>query len=108
MSEIDVNAVLQQMRSMAALAEGRAAAPAEQDAAQRPDFAGLLGDSIGKVNEMQQNAGQLATAFEVGEPGVDVARVMVAMEKASLYFQAMNQVRNKLVSAYQEVMSMQV
>ena len=43
MSEIDVNAVLQQMRSMAALAEGRAAASAEQDAAQRPDFAGLLG-----------------------------------------------------------------
>ena len=56
----------------------------------------------------QQQAGQLATALEKGDPTVDVAQVMVAMQKANISFQAMTTVRNKLVSAYQEIMGMQV
>ena len=50
----------------------------------------------------------LATAFESGDPTVNLSEVMVAIQKASISFQAMTQVRNNLVSAYKEVMNMQV
>ena len=50
----------------------------------------------------------MAAAFEMGDPNVDLADTMLALQKSSLSFQALSQVRNKLVSAYQEIMNMQV
>jgi len=50
----------------------------------------------------------LSRSFEQGDPGVSLTQVMVASQKASVSFQAMTQVRNKLIDAYQEVMNMQV
>lgn len=107
MSEIEINRVLQQMRAMAAAAEQRPA-PSEAGAAQGPDFAALLKESIDSVNRASQQAGAMAEAFERGESGVELAEVMVAMQKASLSFEAMKQVRNKLLSAYNEIMNMPV
>ena len=108
MSEMGIDQVLAQMRAMSSMAQGAGAPadPAEQVA--RPDFAGLLQESVSKVNEVQQTSSKLAAAFEVEDPNVDLAEVMVAMQKSSLAFQAMTTVRNKLVSAYQEIMSMPV
>jgi len=63
---------------------------------------------VNKVNEVQQTANQLSTAFEMGESGVDLTDVMVATQKASISFQGMTQVRNKLVQAYQDIMQMPV
>lgn len=105
MSEIDVNQLLIQMRAMAAQASGQTAAAGE---AGQLDFGALLKQSIDKVNEAQQTAGKLAEAFELGDPKVDLTEVMVALQKANISFQAMTQVRNKLVSAYQEIMNMPV
>ena len=109
MSDMQINQVLSQIRAMSALAEGNqaraAAAPAEPE---RPDFAALLQDSVSKVNETQQTAAKLAAAFEAEDPNVDLAEVMVALQKSNLSFQALTQVRNKLISAYQEIMSMPV
>jgi flagellar hook-basal body complex protein FliE len=99
--------LLGQMRAMAA--QAGSLPPAQgAEAAGAPDFASLLKDSVAKVNDTQQQAGKLAEAFDKGDPNVDLAEVMVALQKASLSFQAMTQVRNKLVSAYQEIMSMGV
>lgn len=106
MSEIDVNQLLIQMRAMAAQVGGQSAAPAAEGG--QADFGSLLKQSVDSVNEAQQNAGKLAEAFEVGDPKVDLAEVMVALQKANISFQAMTQVRNKLVSAYQEIMNMPV
>jgi flagellar hook-basal body complex protein FliE len=92
---------------MSTMAQGPAATAAK-DGAERPDFAGLLQESVSKVNEIQQTAGNLATAFEMEDPKVDLAQVMIAKEKSSLAFQALTQVRNKLISAYQEIMNMPV
>jgi flagellar hook-basal body complex protein FliE len=50
----------------------------------------------------------MRTAFEQGEPGVDLAEVMIAVQKSSVSFQAMVEVRNKLVDAYKDVMNMPV
>ena len=107
MSDMQINQVLQQMRQLAALSEGRN--PTEAAAEAGPaDFGKLLKESINAVNETQQSASSLATAFEAGDPNVNLSEVMVAIQKASVSFQAMTQVRNNLVSAYKEIMNMQV
>jgi flagellar hook-basal body complex protein FliE len=107
MSDNGIESVLSQIRAMSSLAQG-AAATAAKDGAERPDFAGLLQESVNKVNEIQQTAGDLAAAFEAEDPNVDLAQVMIAVEKSGLAFQALTQVRNKLISAYQEIMNMPV
>ncbi|MBX8483948.1 flagellar hook-basal body complex protein FliE [Pseudomonas cichorii] len=71
-------------------------------------FADMLGQAVNKVSETQQAAGQLANAFEIGKSGVDLTDVMISSQKASVSFQALTQVRNKLVQAYQDIMQMPV
>jgi flagellar hook-basal body complex protein FliE len=106
MSSVEINQVLQQMRNMASIAENKAVEPGTNVSGS--DFAQLLKDSVNKVNETQKTASDMATAFEVGDPAVNLSEVMVAIQKANISFQAMTQVRNNLVSAYKEVMNMQV
>jgi len=107
MSSIDINQVLAQMRVMAATANSTPAST-EADEAATLDFSAMMKESIEKVSETQSQAKELATAFESGDTSVDLPEVMVALQKANISFQAMTQVRNKLLNAYQEVMNMQV
>lgn len=107
MTDIDVNQLMVQMRAMAATAQTGAATPAVE-AAQGGGFGDLLKQSIDHVNAAQAHGRSLSNAFVKGEPNVDLTEVMVAVQKASLSFQAMTQVRNKLVQAYQDVMNMPV
>ena len=108
MNNVNIDQLLHQMRQMAAAAESKAAplAPAGENGG--PGFEKILKESIQTVNEMQQGATELATAFEKGDPNVDLSQVMVELQKASVSFSAMVEVRNKLLSAYQDVMNMQV
>jgi flagellar hook-basal body complex protein FliE len=71
-------------------------------------FSDLLGQAVNKVNDTQQASTQLASAFEIGKSGVDLTDVMISSQKASVSFQALTQVRNKLVQAYQDIMQMPV
>ncbi|MEZ5490676.1 MAG: flagellar hook-basal body complex protein FliE [Gammaproteobacteria bacterium] len=103
MSDVKIDQVLNQMRILA-----QNNVVPEQGGGDRPDFAALLNDSIKQVNNLQTEAKELRDAFAVGQQGVDLPEVMVAAEKASVSFEAMTEVRNKLLSAYQEVMNMQV
>jgi len=105
MSEIDVGQILSEMqRLVAAARDDTAAAPAGS----ATSFSDLLRTSIDKVNDMQESAASAAEAFEVGAPDVTLPEVMIALQKANLSFQAMTEVRNRLVSAYQEVMNMPI
>lgn len=106
MNEMNVTQLLSQMRAMAEVAKGGAVNPAGQS--ETADFSAMLKNSINKVNETQKAAGELSTAFSVGDPSVDISEVMIAMQKASISFQAMVQVRNKLVNAYEDIMNMPV
>jgi flagellar hook-basal body complex protein FliE len=58
------------------------------------------------VSRSQDKAEKLATGFERGDPGIDLAQVMIQGQKADLSFRAMNEVRNKMVDAYKEIMNM--
>lgn len=108
MADIDVNQILVQMRAMAAAAQPGAIAPPAAEALQGGGFADLLKQSVEQVNAAQGESRNMADAFAKGDPNTDLTEVMVAMQKASLSFQAMTQVRNKLVQAYQDVMNMPV
>ncbi len=134
MSDLSISAVLAQIRtlsSQAAPAFGPAgqtgapnvagAGPADDvagvlggtaatgaGAAQGPSFAGLLKQGLDAVNSTQQQANQLENAWERGDPGVNLATVMVEAEKASVSFQTLAQVRNRLISVYQDIMNMSI
>ena len=103
---INADTLLTQMRAMAAQAQGQT--PAVKGAAEQSDFSDILKQSVDKVNDTQMNANKLSEAFQAGDPNIQVSEVMVAMQKSSVSFQAMLQVRNKLVNAYQDIMNMQV
>jgi len=104
MSDINVNQVLAQMRTMSI--EAASSKPTEITEASGSDFAAMLKESIDSVNDTQKASGALSKSFEMGAPDVSLAEVMIASQKASVSFQAMLQVRNKLVDAYKDVMNM--
>ncbi|RYE88643.1 MAG: flagellar hook-basal body complex protein FliE [Hyphomicrobiales bacterium] len=70
-------------------------------------FASAMEDALKSVNQNQQDASALSAAYERGET-VDIAKVMMARQQASVGFEATLQVRNKLLSAYKDIMSMPV
>lgn len=81
--------------------------PSEAGAA-KVNFADALKNSIAEVSDAQKSAGDMGKRFTMGDDSVSLSDVMVSMQKASIGFQATVQVRNKLVSAYHEIMNMQV
>ena len=94
-------------RTQPALAPLQGAQPAEKSAT-RVDFSDALKASLDGVANAQNQADQLGKKFSMGDENVNLSDVMISMQKANISFQATVQVRNKLVSAYQEMMNMQV
>ena len=111
----DIQGLLQQMRSMKAQVDAVRSPletgmtnPLREPAGTPPSFNEVLSQAVGGVNEVQQQSSALPTRYERGEPGVSLEQVMVASQKASVSFQALTQVRNRLVEAYQDVMNMPI
>ena len=82
--------------------------PTALPASDKVDFQQMFGNAINQVNRSQMQAGDLTTRFTQGDPNVDLPEVMVALQKSSVSFQAMTQVRNKLLDAYKEIMNMSI
>ena len=72
-----------------------------------PAFGAAMASAIGGVSGLQHASGDLARDYTMGKTN-DVAGVMMAKQKASLGFELTLQVRNKLIKAYQDIMSMPV
>lgn len=104
MSGVEMTRLLGEMQRLAAVADAR---PSEATTESR-GFAELLRSSIDAVAETQSKASDLAAALERGDKSVTLPEVMIALQKASLSFQAMTEVRNKLVNAYQDIMNMPI
>jgi flagellar hook-basal body complex protein FliE len=105
MSQMEINQVLAQIRALSAQTQASPAAGATQPAG-GSDFAKLLRQGVAEVNQSEQRSSELATAFERGTPGVELPQVMLEMQKASVSFRALTEVRNRLVTAYQDIMNM--
>lgn len=76
--------------------------------ASKVNFSDALKHSLQAVSDSQGRARELGERFAMGDDQVSLSDVMINMQKASINFQATVQVRNKLVSAYHEIMNMQV
>lgn len=104
-----MSGALEQLRAMAAEAAGRSTSAAQGGSAVGAgDFASALKQSLDKVSDSQKSALSQAHAFEMGNANVSLSDVMIDMQKANINFQTAVQVRNKLVSAYSDIMQMQV
>src|SRR5579884_2858089 len=70
-------------------------------------FSEMLKESIRQVNDAQLQADQAITDLTAGKQQ-DLHQMMIAIEKANLSFELMMQVRNKILSAYEEISRMQI
>lgn len=101
-----IDQMLSELRATSQVASGKPAlAPA---AAGETDFGQVLQSAIAQVSSAQMQAQEMSKGFAAGDPNVNLQDVMVNLQKANLSFQQMVQVRNKLVTAYQDIMNMSV
>lgn len=100
-----IEQMVSDLRAVASQATGSASS--SRDVSAGLDFSAMLQAAVAEVNNTQQGAKELSEQFATGD-SANLQDVVVSLQKASLSFQTMVQVRNKLVSAYQEVMNMQV
>jgi flagellar hook-basal body complex protein FliE len=108
MSQMEINQVLAQIRSLSAQTKvGTSQAPQTQQTGPS-EFANIMRQGLDSVNQTQETASQLTDAFARGTPGVELPQVMLAAAKANVSFHALSEVRNRLVSAYQDIMNMQM
>jgi flagellar hook-basal body complex protein FliE len=88
-----------------------AASPAQTIDQMKPaaegSFSNVLGNLVQDVNAKQVAAGDAVKGMLAGD-NVSLHQAMIAMEEASVSFQLMAEVRNKLLESYQEIMRMQV
>ncbi len=112
----DIDSVLAQIRSMQANTQGelkramRAADVApnrEAPAVRSTDFGDMLGGALKSVNALQQASAKASNDFVTGK-SKDLVGTMLASQKANIAFQATTQVRNRVVSAYQDIMNMPI
>jgi len=88
-------------------AAGRGAAGGIEGAGDTPDFGAAISNALQQVNAQQQKASELTESYERGDTH-DIVSVMIERQKASLGFETTLQVRNKLLSAYRDIMNMPV
>ncbi len=106
MSEMKINELLSQIRNISGQVQPNINISPESES--QTQFSSILKTSIDKVNDQQMMASDLVNRFEQGDESVELSRVMIEMQKARVSFEAVKQVRNQLVNAYKEVMSMPV
>jgi flagellar hook-basal body complex protein FliE len=101
-----LDVMLSELRSSASVAQGKPVQPG-QDAG-GADFAQVLKSTLEQVNQAQQQAHQMSQDFASGQSNVNLQDVMINLQKANLSFQQMVQVRNRLVTAYHDIINMGV
>jgi flagellar hook-basal body complex protein FliE len=118
MNAIDVNRVLSQIRTLQAqtrspgqaiepgVAAGIGAGVGRTEGAPANGFGSLLRSAVDSVASSQNAAAEAQKRFELGDANTDLATVMLATSKSQVSFKAMVEVRNRMVSAYQDIMNM--
>jgi flagellar hook-basal body complex protein FliE len=102
----NIEQMLSELRAASSLAQGKSAQQTQQPGG--PEFSQVLKSAIDQVGQAQQQAQQMAETFASGQSNVNLQDVMINLQKANLSFQQMVQVRNKLVTAYQDITNMPV
>lgn len=114
---MDVNRLLLEMRAMKAQSHAFGGGLSAQDVGKGvnavnnvngPKFSDLMSQAVGQVNEVQHASGAMQKSYLQGDSNIDITDVMIASQKAGVAFDAMVQVRNKLLEAYRDVMNMPI
>jgi flagellar hook-basal body complex protein FliE len=103
-----IDAMISQLRSVAAQTQVTGQSISTETDVKKPSFGDALKASLDQVNNIQTQSQQLGQSFAMGDDKVNLSDVMISMQKANISFQTTIQVRNKLVSAYHEIMNMQI
>lgn len=103
-----IQAMMEQLKAHAARPQVTPPAIRTEAPAAKVEFSDALQKSLDAVAASQNQAEALGKKFQMGDDSVSLSDVMISMQKASINFQATVQVRNKLVSAYHDIMNMQV
>jgi flagellar hook-basal body complex protein FliE len=105
-----IEAMMAQLKAAATKPTGAPVAPVGmgETPAAKVNFSDALKSSLEQVSGAQLKSEELGHKFAMGDDSVSLSDVMISMQKASIGFQATVQVRNKMVSAYHEMMNMQV
>ena len=107
--DIKAQSLYQDLQNMAA--ESQMGIPGTSSIQGNPsgkNFAAMLSGAIDTVNSMQLESKDQAMRFEMGDKSLSLADVMVTKEKSGIAFEATVQVRNKVLEAYKQIMSMPV
>lgn len=81
---------------------------ADVEGSEQGNFRTAMADALANVSRSQTEAQRLQKEFSLDNPTVSLEQTMVAMQKSQIGFQAAVQVRNRLLSAYTDIMNMQV
>lgn len=108
MNKVDTQSLLLQMQALSAQAQNKPQDLAAPESADVTGFGQMLQQSLAAVNSQSQQTDAMREALVSGDPTADLTEVMLQAQKASLSFEAMTQVRNKLVEAYKDVMNMPI
>lgn len=112
MNKIDASQLLNQMRSMVEEMNAHKNVINKEsnqlDLDKQSGFGEVLKNSLAEINQQQNTASNLSTQFEAGDPNVKLSDVMISIQKAEVSLQGALQVRNKFVSAYQDIINMPI
>ena len=101
---VEANRILTEMRQLENQAKDLSI---EQKSGTSSSFAEMLNDAVHEAvqvtNTLQQQADHIKTEYDYGDGSIPISEVFVASEKANLSYQALLQIRNKLLSAYKEI-----
>ncbi len=103
-----IAAMVAQMRSAVATIQAPVSPVTIGQAKGGVDFAQVFKAQMEQVNGLHQNAEKLGQRFSLGDDSVNLSDVMIASQKSSIALQTTIQARNKLVTAYHDIMNMQI
>lgn len=105
---MDVRMTTGLLQSLQGAVQSGSPVAAPKGAVAGSSFSNALGDALKSVSQTQQQSSELQKQFQTGTEGVGIEETMLSMQKAQIGFQAALAVRNRLVSAYTDIMNMSV
>lgn len=107
--EVNANSLYQEMQSMVSeVSQNPNPMPRQELNTSASEFSDLLNQALENVNGLQRESRVAQQRFDLGDPDISLAEVMIAKEKSGIAFEATLQVRNKLLEAYKTIMNMPV
>jgi|TARA_B100000700_G_scaffold203470_1_gene223724 flagellar hook-basal body complex protein FliE len=110
--DVKANSLYQEMQNMIGQTRLQVNEPQQQSLNEintsASDFSTMLKNAVDGVNNMQLESKDVQQRFEMGDPSLSLAQVMLTKEKSGIAFEATVQVRNKVLEAYKTIMNMPV